>query len=87
MDKTKRVAYQKEYRELYRDKMHEQIVEWYKKHPDYLKRWRIKHLSYFRDWQKLHPGYVKKWRQEHKEILNLYMRNYMRVYRSRAKLC
>jgi hypothetical protein len=87
MDKTKRVAYQKEYREQYGDKMYEQIEEWLNQHPDYLKRWRNKHTSYFKDWLELHPGYAKRWRQEHKQTLNLYMKNYMRMYRSQAKLC
>ena len=46
MDKEKRVAYQKEYRNKYGDKMRLQIKEWFSEHNNYLKKWRVEHPSY-----------------------------------------
>jgi len=75
MDKEKREAYDKEYREKCGDVMREQIKEWFKKHPKYLKEWRS-----------AHPRYFDAWRQKNKVHLRKYKRFYMREYRRLLKL-
>ncbi|MFB0510255.1 MAG: hypothetical protein ACETVX_07135 [bacterium] len=78
MNKIHRAAYQKEYREKYGDKMHEQVKAWFGKHPDYLKRWRKAHPGYFRDWYKRHIDYFSEYRIRNLERLRVYWREYKR---------
>jgi hypothetical protein len=71
MRQRSRLDYYKDYRELYGDKMHEQIKEWLIQHPDY-----------FKEWRKSHPDYFKKYREKNHHKLGIYWREYRRRERT-----
>jgi hypothetical protein len=87
---TDRSTYNRDYRKNYGEKMKEQIRRWFENHPDYRKiynkKWYQKNGNYHKAWQlensKHYKNYQKKWNRQNQMSKSLYMRFYMRKYRT-----